>query len=219
MVIKRRRGILLLSVGILLVIVAGAFFFGHQLLFNNLGRDEIQAIDYEVDAITQAIMEDIVIAKSSEPEQTTEEGPETVVTEPAEAEKNPVGVHVGNEEEIAKTIAAYENGFAKLKAEGDSIVDRLVVEVKAEYQAMKSSGGGKVDLMKLASSYTSKAKAYEGSLDKSVDILITKMNEDLLAAGMDENKAQEYINRLKGEYKKQKEERRKFMLDKAKQYL
>lgn len=223
MVIKRRKGILILTVGILLVVVAGALFFGNQFLFNRIGEEEKQAINYEVDAITQAIMEDIVIAKAPpEPEATTEEtpdAPEAAVSEPAEPDKSTVDVPAGNDKEVANTIAAYENGFAKLKIEGDSIIDRLVVEIKAEYKAMKASDAGKVDLMKLAGSYTGKAKVYEESLDKSVDTLIVNMKEDLLSAGMEDAEAQEYINRLKDEYKKQKDERRKLMLDKAKQYL
>ncbi|GAB1475541.1 hypothetical protein MASR2M70_03730 [Bacillota bacterium] len=219
MVIKRRKGIPILILGILLVVVAGALFFGNQFLFNRIGDEERQAIDYEVDAITQAIMEDIVIARNSGPESSEEEGQETVVTEPSEPEKNPADMTARKDAEIAKTIAAYENGLAKLKTEGDSIVDRLVVEIKAEYQAMKASNAGKVDLLKLAGSYTGKAKAYEESLDKSVEALAVKMKEDLLTAGMAEKEAQDYINGIKDEYKKQKDERRKLMLDKAKQYL
>jgi hypothetical protein len=84
---------------------------------------------------------------------------------------------------------------------------------------MKASGGGKIDLGKLAASYTSKAKAYESGIDSSVNALSAEMKEDLIAAGMDEKEATEYIGRLKEEYKKQKEERRKLMLSKAKEYL
>ena len=222
--IKRKRGILFLTAGILIVIVAGAAFFGYQLLFNNLDEGTKAVIHEEVGEITMAIIDEIKagnIAQNPEPG-TVQDGPASSKDGAQPSEQNEKGSNDqpgAKEDEIAHIIASYENGFEKLKDEGNAILDRLIIELKADYQAMKASGGGKIDLGKLAASYTSKAKAYESDIDSSVNALSAEMKQDLIAAGMDEKEAAEYIGRLKEEYKKQKEERRKLMLSKAKEYL
>ncbi len=224
MALKRKRGILFLTAGILIVVVAGAAFFGYQLLFNNLDEGTKAVIHEEVGEITMAIIDEIKAGNIAQ-----NPGLGTVEDEPAHSkdgaqppEQNETGSDEqpgAKEDGIARIIASYENGFERLKDEGNAILDRLITELKAEYKVMKTSGGGKIDLGKLAASYTSKAKAYESGIDSSVNALSAEMKEDLIAAGMDEKEAAEYIDRLKEEYKKQKEERRKLMLSKAKEYL
>ena len=224
MALKRKRGMLFLTAGILIVVVAGAAFFGYQLLFNNLDEGTKAVIHEEVGEITMAIIDEIKAGNIAQ-----NPGLGTVQDEPASSkdgtqppEQNETGSDEqpgAKEDGIARIIASYENGFERLKDEGNAILDRLITELKAEYKAMKASGGGKIDLGKLAASYTSKAKAYESGIDSSVNALSAEMKEDLIAAGMDEKEAAEYIDRLKEEYKKQKEERRKLMLSKAKEYL
>jgi len=221
---KRKHRIFFLTVSILAVVIAGAAFFGYQLLFNNLDEGTKAVIHEEVGEITMAIIDEIKAGNIAQ-----NPGPVTVQDEPASSkdgtqppEQNEKGSNEqpgAKEDEIARIIASYENGFERLKDEGNAILDRLITELKAEYKVMKTSGGGKIDLGKLAASYTSKAKAYESGIDSSVNALSAEMKEDLIAAGMDEKEAAEYIDRLKEEYKKQKEERRKLMLSKAKEYL
>lgn len=217
-----------MTAGILLIIVAvaGALFFGYQLLFNNLDQEEKAAIDDEVSKITQTIVDGI--------DSDTTQGSETAETETGEIDGEPVegepgtpsqsgevpsGQPATNKDEIARIVASYENGFEKLKNEGDTILDRLVKEIKVEYKALKASDGGKVDLGKLASSYSNKAKAYESSLDSSVTILLTKMSKDLNYAGMPDAEINNHIKRLETEYEELKDKRQETMLNKAKEYL
>lgn len=84
---------------------------------------------------------------------------------------------------------------------------------------MKLSGQGKADLAKLASLYLNKAKAYEAGLDRNVDTLLVAMDEDLQAAGMADDEIKSNIDNLKAEYKNQKDQRRKMLMSKAKEYL
>ena len=181
------------------------------------------AIDQEMDKITQDILE---VFRAGKPIESSPEGNEAAdeASSDSTGENTQPGTDLEGEEHIqneaiAQTLAAYENGFLKLQQEGNAIVDRLVEGIKSDYKSLLDSGAGKLELAKLASSYTNRAKALESGIDSSVNILTSKMKEDLMRAGMSEGEAQEYISRLKEEYKKQKEERRKLILDKAKEYL
>lgn len=226
MTIKRKKGIVL-TAGILLVIIAGAAFFGYQMLFNNLGNDEKAVIDDEVERITQAIIDEILNSDTNqnpgvagtETEEDGDTSTEGILPPPSQNGEGSGGVSQAKEDEIARVIATYENGFVKLKNEGDAILDRLVEEIKAEYKALKASGVGKVDLLKLGTSYTNKAKAYESGLDASVTLLLAKMGEDLRSAGMSDTEVKDYVKRLEAEYAEMKEKRQDLMFDKAKEYL
>ena len=215
-----------MTAGILLIIVAGALFFGYQLLFNNLDQEEKAAIDDEVSKITQAIVDEIDSDTTEDSEvaeteigENDEEPVEGEPATPSQSGELPSGQLATKENEIARTVASYENGFEKLKNEGDVILDRLVEEIKVEYKALKASGGGKVDLGKLAISYMNKAKTYEDSLDSSVTILLTKMGKDLNSAGMPDDEINDYIKGLEIEYEELKDNRQDVMLNKAKEYL
>ncbi len=203
---RKRKNKFFITLGIAVVIIAAVTFLGHQLLFNSIDQEEKDAISEEVDKITQAIVDEIESDDQNQPEGET-------------VSENEGNANSAKDGEISRIIASYENGFERLKGEGNSIVDRMITEVKEEYRAMKSSGGGKVDLTKLATAYTNRSKAYEDGLDSTLDVLIVRMEGDLKAAGMDKEKIQDYISRIKTEYKEQKDERRKLLLDKAKEYL
>ena len=231
MAIKRKKGIFFLTAGILLVIIAGAAFFGYQLLFTSLGQEEKAVIDDEVGKITQAIVDEILNSDTTQDStqdsetagtETGEDGDtsaEEVPQTPSQSVEEPNVQSEAKEDQIARVIATYENGFEKLNNEGDTILDRLVEEIKADYKALKAAGGGKVDLIKLGVSYTNKAKAYESSLDSSVTLLLTNMQEDLRSAGMPDREVKDYIKGLEAEYTEIKEKRQSLMFDKAKEYL
>lgn len=219
---KRKTRIFILSVCILLVLIAAVAFFGHQLLFNNLDQDEKAAIDDEVGKITQSIVEEILNSDTdyfsetagTDSGENAEGSPQT-----SQSEGEPNSQPDSKEDRIASVIAKYENGFEKLKREADAILARLVEEIKADYKALKASGGGKTDLIRLGASYTNKVNAYESSFDSGVTLLLSKMGEDLRAAGMPEGEVKDYIRRVEAEYKEIKEKRQAQMLDKAKEYL
>ncbi len=220
---KSRKPIVFLAV--LLIIIAAVALIGYKMLFNSVDPEEKVAIGQEMDKITQDILEGIqggINPVESSPTgneaageaSSDSSGENTQLDTDSEGEE-----HTPKNEAVAQTLAAYENGFLKLQQEGNAIVDRLVEGIKSDYKSLLDSGAGKLELAKLASSYTNRAKALESGIDSSVNILTSKMKEDLMRAGMSEGEAQEYISRLKEEYKKQKEERRKLILDKAKEYL
>jgi len=220
---KSRKPIVFLAV--LLIIIVAVALIGYKMLFNSVDPEEKVAIDQEMDKITQDILEGIQggikpIESSPEGNEAADEASSDSTGENTQPGTDLEGEeHIQKNEAIAQTLAAYENGFLKLQQEGNAIVDRLVEGIKSDYKSLLDSGAGKLELAKLASSYTNRAKALESGIDSSVNILTSKMKEDLMRAGMSEGEAQEYISRLKEEYKKQKEERRKLILDKAKEYL
>ncbi|MFA5635859.1 MAG: hypothetical protein WC977_08130 [Anaerovoracaceae bacterium] len=223
--VKKKSKKLIIIVTVLFMVIVVATFIGYETLFNSIDPDEKASIDQEMDKITQEILERIKEGSNSpgatQPGANAEDG---VISDPPEGNEQ-IGTDQGVEktekqkEAIAETIAAYENGFQRLQQEGNAIVDRLVAGIKADYQSVQAAGEGKLELAKLASSYSNRAKALESGIDSSVNTLTFKMKEDLLTAGMPEGEVQEYINHLKEEYKKQKDERRKLILDKAKEYL
>ena len=223
-VLKKKKRVVI-TLLIILILLLAAVYGGYQLFFGSVDPDEKAAIDQEIDKVTQHILEGVQSGinppESSLPEE--EPGHETEDPTTGKNQQPGTGQEVNDpaqkNEAISNTTAVYENGFTKLQSEGNAIVDRLIAGIKADYKSAQASDASKLELAKLASSYTNRAKALESGIDSSVNILASKMKEDLQAAGMAEAEAQGYINRLKDEYKEQKDERRKLIVDKAKEYL
>lgn len=225
MVGAKKKTRVVVTLLIILILLVVAVYGGYQLLFGSIDPDEKAAIDQEIDKVTQEILKGIESGINSPQSLLPEEELGHETGDPTTGENQQLGT--GQEakdpaqenEAISNTIAVYENGFSKLQSEGNAIVDRLIAGIKADYKSLQASEARKSELAKLATSYSNRAKALESGIDSSVNVLVSKMEEDLLAAGMGEAEAQGYINRLKDEYKKQKDERRKLIVDKAKEYL
>lgn len=192
------------------IAIGSAGFLSHQLFFKSLSPQEKAKIDDEIDRITQGILEEIENDSALCQE-------EAGAGEPFDGEKSEIDELP--KDKVCEIMASYQNGFARLQDEGNAIVDRLILGIKADYRDLKAENAGKLELAKLASSYMNRAKALESGMDSSISVLSLKMNEDLVAAGMEEKDVKDYIDKIKDEYKKQKEERRKLLLSKAKEYL
>lgn len=212
---KRKLKKPLIIIALLVVAIASGAFIGYQVMFRGIDPDIKAEIDQEMDDITKDVLESIhgsmdSSAEGNEGEEPSGEG----VTGSGQEGSNSY-----EDKKISNVLAAYEGGFEKLEGEGNSIVVRLLDAAKADYKTMKENGAGKIELAKIATSYINRANVMEAGMDSSVEMLTTKMKEDLVAAGMDEKEAKEVVAQAKSEYKKQKEERRKTLLSKAKEYL
>ena len=220
---KSKKPIIVIAV--LFIGIAVAVLIGYAVLFNSIDADEKAVIDEEMGRITQDILDEIQGRSQTSELPPLQNGAANgeASAPPSEGQSSGTGQEGNSSVQkngvIAETVAAYENGFSKLQNEGNAIVDRLVEGAKADYKSLQASGAGKLELGKLASSYTNRAKAMESSIDSSVQIVIDKMSDDLKAAGMTEADVNSYIKQIEEQYKKTKEERRKQILDEAKRYL
>ena len=120
---------------------------------------------------------------------------------------------------IQTVVSSYEAGFAKLQAQGNSVIDGLIADAKAEYIALKESGAGKSAILNLAVSYMGKATAMEKEVDAGFTALLSGLSSELKAAGMAEKEIAAYVSELQAAYKVEKDARRNALLDKAKSYL
>lgn len=189
---NRKKKFTILAIVLTVLIAAG--FTGYHLLFNNLDVKEKTAIETEVGGITDDILADIKTGVDAKP----------VASAATEKER---------------ILSLYDAGFNKLQTEGNTIIARYLEDIKTDYAALKSSGAGKADYAKLAATYMNKADAYEASLDRSVDDLLSHLRSDLTAAGVSEKEIKASVAHYSDAYTAQKEIRQNLIMEKAKQLL
>ena len=224
----RRHVSKLKAVVILLFIVTAcaAIFFYHY-LFSNLSIIEREEVDREMARIHEEIEKEL--AAELEKLQLSQQKPDTKPddtpggkpaddqnqTQPDQKPARPAL----DEKAVAQIKQAYANVFAKLEVEGNAMIDNLLDDVKEEYKKLGGSKAKIGELVNLASRYTSKAKAKEEAMDKSIESYIGRLKTDLINAGLPEKEIQAYTSEIKKQYKEIKDGRRKQILDAAKKYI
>lgn len=204
---RKKKLYILISILIIIVIVGIA---AYQLLFNNLDEESKAEINAEFQQITEDILDEIVSEKDIGAGNTQ-----------TNKDDNSKGRADGNPEkgQQKQIVALYEKGFEKLETQGNAIVDNLIDSIKDDYSELKSAGASKKELMKLATSYTNRAKALESGMDSSIKVLLNNLKSDLEAAGLTDKEIESIIENYKNQYEAKKESRRNSILEKAKHYL
>lgn len=229
---KKKIGIGLLC---LLLIVGGTALWGYHYLFHNLDEETKAKIDADVDTITTSVLEDIRKQKEELLNDIEQDGSATAGSsgskEPqgggndsgsAEGKLSNEAAQVITEgtESLTKRTAAivdiYYSGMSELELQGNDIVNQLLSNAKADYKKIKTDGGGKSDLLSLASSYSNQASALESGMDASVEGLLSDLKTDLTHGGMDEKDAVRIADQLRAEYKERKSARYNEILEKYK---
>jgi len=204
---------------VILVVLAVGILVGYRFLFNNLDSEEQNAINEEVGGITEEILAEIEKGETADSESTGEEpGTDVDADEPGN-EETPVTPTEEPESEKEKILSLYNKGFLKLQDEGNAIIDRLVAGIKGDFATLQADGAAKTEYVKLASSYTNRANAYEAGMDSSVQDLLSHMQEDLEEAGVSESEIEASVKEYQTAYETQKTIRQNKILDKAKAFL
>lgn len=204
---KQKVGIIIACILAVILLIGGAIYV---YLFHNIDPETRKQIEETIGTITDQVDEQIQTEKDQLEEATSEEGEEDI---PGSAEL--VGgasevISSGTESLTKKTasiIEIYYGGMQKLEGEGNAIVNQLVANAKADYKRIKADGGGKDQLMSLASAYSNQASAMESGMDSSVEGLLSRMKNDLTAAGMSKKDADKIVSQLRSEYKSRKNAR------------
>ncbi len=208
---------------ILTVFVAIAGFLGYngyKAFFGGIDSDYKAQISQEMTVITGDILAELE-APAAEEAAVTEQAPSAPQPQPGPSVPEPAAPEppAADPARIQRVVSTYEAGFAKLQAQGNSVIDGLIADAKAEYSALKESGAGKSAILNLAISYMGKATAMEKEVDAGFTVLLSGLSSELKAAGMSEEDIAVYVADLQAAYKIEKDARRNALLDKAKSYL
>ena len=218
------RGKLIALIIIVLVVIFGFLGYkGYQYLFGGLSLQDKEEITEEVGEITQDIM-DGIHADSDIPDAqppSDSEGENNGDTPPAppqspDDQEQPLPP---DPEKMTEIKATYQAGLLTLQEEANSMVDRLIEGVKADYTALKASGAGKTAFLELAVVYMQKANAMEAEIDAAFTLILSNMKTELGNAGMAEEEISAYADQLKTEYENQKDARSAAIMNKAQEYL
>ena len=225
---KRKIGIGIICL-LAVIIVAGAV--GYQYLFNNLDEETKGKIDEEIGTIAGQVQENIQAGKEQIPlddeeveqqDQKNDQDQATVPEVPSGTVKpqKPSGETLSGEaanvvtegtEALTKRTAAlvelYYGGLKELETKGNAIVDQLLSNAKEDYKRVTESGGGKSELVSLASAYSNQASAMESGMDASVEGLLVELKKDLVEEGVSASEADTIISQLRNEYKTKKKAR------------
>lgn len=117
-------------------------------------------------------------------------------------------------QQTLKTLsAAYSQALNKQKQEAFRMADNLVEEGKADWKALAARGENTAaNKAKLASEYLARSAVLENQMDESFNALISKMEAQLTAEGIDPS---ELIAEYNAQYKKIKAENKSALMDKA----
>lgn len=117
-------------------------------------------------------------------------------------------------QQVLKNLsAAYSQALNKQKQEAFRMADNLVEQGKADWKALAARGENTAaNKAKLASEYLAKAAVLENQMDESFNALISKMEAQLTAEGIDPSGL---IAEYNAEYKKIKAENKSALMDKA----
>lgn len=212
MSMKRKIGIGLLC---LVLVIGGGGLWLYQYLFHNLDEETKERIDAEIGSITSDVQQQIREKKEQLEQGETSEGdtPDSDASnnESGELSEEASQVITNNTESLNQKTTAllniYYSGMKELEGQGNAIVNQLLSNAKKDYQNVKSSGGGKTELLSLASAYSNQASAMESGLDASVEGLLSELRSDLVEEGVSASDADAIISQLRSEYKNKKQTR------------
>ena len=218
------RGKLIALIIIILVVILGFLGYkGYQYLFGGLSLQDKEEITEEVGEITQDIMDGIHaesdIPDAEPPSDSEGENDNDTPSAPPQNPDDQEQPTVPDPEKMIEIKATYQAGLLTLQEEANSMVDRLIEGVKADYAALKASGAGKTDFLELAVVYMQKANAMETEIDAAFALILSNMKAELETAGMAEEEIKVYADQLETEYENQKSARSKAIMNKAQEYL
>jgi len=218
---KRRLVIGLLCLGLILAVAAGGLYV---YLFHNLDEETRAKIEQEIGAISDQVNEQIQQEKdrldeadgtdssSGDGETDGEDGVSgNGSSASGQLSGEAASVITCGTDSLTKRTAAiveiYYGGMKELEGQGNAIVNQLLANAKADYKRVTDAGGGKDQLMSLASAYSNQASAMESGVDASVEGLLSQMKSDLIAEGLSSQDAKKIISQLRSEYKAKKKAR------------
>ena len=214
MSVSRRR---VLAV-ILIVFTGTAAFLGYnayKAFFGGIDSDYKLQISKEIEDISREIGEGLLQPDGS----ADPDGDDGSAGEPVDPPPAPPAPPAPDAVRIESVKNAYESGIRKLQDQGNSVVNGLIADAKAEYAALRKAGGGKSAVLNLAVSYMGKATAMEKEIDAGFNALLSGMSAELAAAGMPQAEIDGYVSGIKEAYRVEKETRRNALMDRAKEYL
>ena len=214
MSVSRRR---VLAV-ILIVFTGTAAFLGYnayKAFFGGIDSDYKLQISKEIEDINREIDEGLLQPDGS----ADPDGDDGSAGEPVDPPPAPPAPPAPDAVRIESVKNAYESGIRKLQDQGNSVVNGLIADAKAEYAALRKAGGGKSAVLNLAVSYMGKATAMEKEIDAGFNALLSGMSAELAAAGMPQAEIDGYVSGIKEAYRVEKETRRNALMDRAKEYL
>lgn len=233
---KKRTKVILISIPLIILLL---LFAAYQILFNSIDEESRKAIEQQVNRLTTSVLDDVKtdvekgLSDSGEERQGEEpdsQGGSRDEQEPsAQAEGSPSGSGpskamnpekwAGASQKEKVTMDAYYKAAQKLETEGNQIVNNLLAAAKADYKALKDRGGGKSEMVSLATSYTNRAKVLENQMDGSVNSVIAQMKADLKAAGASQSDVDSYVSSFRSQYNQKKEARRSAVLGKVQELM
>lgn len=214
MSVSRRR---VLAV-ILIVFTGTAAFLGYnayKAFFGGIDSDYKLQISKEIEDINREIGEGLLQPDGS----ANPDGDDGSAGEPVDPTPAPPAPPSPDAVRIESVKNAYESGIRKLQDQGNSVVNGLIADAKAEYAALRKAGGGKSAVLNLAVSYMGKATAMEKEIDAGFNALLSGMSAELAAAGMPQAEIDGYVSGIKEAYRVEKDTRRNALMDRAKEYL
>lgn len=199
-------------------VIGGLLLWGYQYMFHNLDEETKSRIDQEIGTITDQVNERIQAEKDSlnldDEEGAGEDGQsqreESDGARPVLSAEVSQVVSQGVDSltwKAASILEIYFDGMETLSDEGNAIVNQMLSNAKEDYKKIKAAGGGKQDLVSLASAYSNQASAMESGIDASVESLLSQLSQDLTDQGVASGDVKAITEQLRKEYKKQKSER------------
>lgn len=223
MTVSRSR---VISLIVIVFLAVGSFlgYKGYKAFFGGIDSEYKEQISQELESITKDIVAELnpqeetpeTTAPEENPEETTPPAQPAQPAPPAPAPQTPPAP---DPVRIQTVKSSYEAGLVKLQTQGNTVIDGLIGDAKAEYAALRAAGAGKTELLNLAVSYMGKATAMEKEVDAGFNALVAGLTTELKAAGMAEPDISAYAAQLQAAYKVEKDARRNALLDKAKSYL
>jgi len=225
---KKTIGIGLICLVFLIALIGAG---GYWYLFGNVDEQIQNQVDQQIGQISGQIQENIQAEKeqlSAEETKGKEEEPaperpsdveapskqeEPTETKPEKGKLSEEAASVitsGTESLTTKTaglVNIYYKGMKGLETEGNSIVDQLLSNAKADYKRVTESSGGKEELLSLAKAYSNQASAMESGMDASVEGLLAELKKDMLDEGAPKDDVDQIISQLRNEYKIKKKAR------------
>lgn len=165
-----------------------------------------QAVAQETQAITDNLKSQIEEATEAAKSEDSEDVPQTGISAatPDSAEKKLL------EESLDKR---YRGILEQLKGEATGMLNGLLSQAKADYEALKVSGkNDAVTIGNLAGRYLDRVDVMESHMDASFNTVVQDMETHLKAQGID---PAPIISKYRSEYQQVKEANRKAFMDKA----
>ncbi len=214
---KRTLAVIGLSLCSILIILAGFFIVWTH-------SDEVKEYEARTTKTAQAFTEQLVSEIEStdtsddslQAEAPPAEAPKALITE---AEKQVIAQELSKLEDerkqrVLQTLSVtYSQALNQQKNQAFAMVDELLAEAKAEYLTLAESGQATaVNKGKLATEFLAKANVMESQMDASFSSLISTIEQQLSAEGIDPGAI---VAKYRAEYNSIKEANRSALMEKA----